>query len=164
MGTVETYCFSLQELFANQDSLVVLIKVQAICNDNLQCVTFNQILSSSISMNSPGKIIVVNVTVIQDIWDKDTITSDETLLWHRWICHCFISQAICVLGTVTNILNIVCFIKLGFQDPVNVTLVGMSMHVFISVLLILPFRHDLCRHYRHYLCKASITTLVTLFL
>ncbi|BFZ07850.1 hypothetical protein BsWGS_10889 [Bradybaena similaris] len=78
-------------------------------------------------MDIKGKDIIANVTIIRDAVDKDTITSDETLFWHRWICHCFIAQAICIFGTVTNILNIVCFIKLKFNDSVNVTLLGLAV-------------------------------------
>ncbi|CAL1533719.1 unnamed protein product, partial [Lymnaea stagnalis] len=38
-----------------------------------------------------------------------------------------ICQAIDVFGTVTNIINLIVFYKLGFNDPVNVSLFGLAL-------------------------------------
>lgn len=42
----------------------------------------------------------------------------------KWIIYAVLCQAINIFGTVTNILNIICFIKQGFKDPVNISLLG----------------------------------------
>lgn len=43
-----------------------------------------------------------------------------------WFLFTFICQVIDIFGASTNIINIICFIKQGFKDPVNVSLLGMS--------------------------------------
>ncbi|CAG5120768.1 unnamed protein product, partial [Candidula unifasciata] len=40
----------------------------------------------------------------------------------RWISYSIVCNVIDVFGTVTNILNIVCFVRQGFQDSVNISL------------------------------------------
>lgn len=64
------------------------------------------------------------VTLLNEI-RRDKLISDYALSIYQWVSHSFLCQVICVFGTVTNILNMVCFVKLGFKDPVNVTLFGM---------------------------------------
>jgi hypothetical protein len=42
----------------------------------------------------------------------------------QWILYSVLCQLICVFGIVTNIVNIICFVKQGFKDPVNVSFMG----------------------------------------
>lgn len=53
----------------------------------------------------------------------DALVSDESLMIFLWNA-ALLCQLICVFGIATNIINIVCFIKQGFNDPVNVSLLG----------------------------------------
>ncbi|CAG5120767.1 unnamed protein product, partial [Candidula unifasciata] len=52
----------------------------------------------------------------------DKIISDEIRTYFDWIGFSLLCQLVDVFGTVTNIINIVCFIKMGFKDSVNVSL------------------------------------------
>lgn len=55
---------------------------------------------------------------------SDGLVSDEALTVFLWLICSVVCQMIAVFGAVTNIMNIVCFVKLGFQEPVNVSLLG----------------------------------------
>lgn len=50
--------------------------------------------------------------------------SDEVRLIIQWIVYAVVCQLIDVFGIVTNITNIVCFVKQGFKDPINISLLG----------------------------------------
>ncbi|CAG5127919.1 unnamed protein product, partial [Candidula unifasciata] len=52
----------------------------------------------------------------------DILISDADLTIAVWVLFALICQAIDVFGVVTNIINIMCFVKQGFKDPVNVSL------------------------------------------
>lgn len=43
-----------------------------------------------------------------------------------WITYAVVCQAINVFGIVNNVVNIICFTKQGFTDPINVSLLGME--------------------------------------
>lgn len=58
------------------------------------------------------------------------IISNETLLVFQWIAYCAVCQVINVLGIISNIINIACFIKQGFKESVNVSLLGMYCRPF----------------------------------
>lgn len=51
--------------------------------------------------------------------------SDEAVLVYTNVVYSFVCQAIDVFGVVTNVINIVCFAKQGFKDPINISLLGM---------------------------------------
>lgn len=51
--------------------------------------------------------------------------SDEVTQIVKWVILTGVCQVINMFGIVTNIINIVCFVKQGFQDPVNISLLGM---------------------------------------
>lgn len=55
----------------------------------------------------------------------DILISDHAMTIVLWVIFAVLSQVIDVFGTITNIINIICFAKLGFKDPVNVSLFGM---------------------------------------
>ncbi|CAG5126559.1 unnamed protein product, partial [Candidula unifasciata] len=46
----------------------------------------------------------------------------EVIVIFQWIIFTVLCQTIDVFGVVANIINVICFIKLGFKDPVNVSL------------------------------------------
>lgn len=41
-----------------------------------------------------------------------------------WIIYTVICQAVEVFGIVTNIINIICFVKQGLGDSINISLLG----------------------------------------
>lgn len=45
-------------------------------------------------------------------------------LLFQWICNAIVCQSIDLFGTFSNIINIICFVKQGFNDPVNISLLG----------------------------------------
>lgn len=42
-----------------------------------------------------------------------------------WIFYSVGCQSINIFGIITNIINIICFAKLGFKDSINVSLLGI---------------------------------------
>lgn len=76
------------------------------------------------------KISMINATILNTNVIPDftvlsyVVISDESLILFMWIGYSVLCELIDIFGTVTNIFNIVCFIKLGFQDPINVSLLG----------------------------------------
>lgn len=42
-----------------------------------------------------------------------------------WVLYSVVCQIINIFGIVTNIINILCFVKQGFKDSINVSLLGM---------------------------------------
>ncbi|CAG5132463.1 unnamed protein product, partial [Candidula unifasciata] len=50
------------------------------------------------------------------------LVSDNTREIFQWIFFAVLSQVISCFGTVTNIVNIICFLKTGFKDVVNISL------------------------------------------
>lgn len=57
----------------------------------------------------------------------DPLISDEFRVIFQWLCFTVVCQAIAIFGTVTNFINIACFVKQGFKDSVNVTLIGKDV-------------------------------------
>ncbi|XP_005100340.1 allatostatin-A receptor-like [Aplysia californica] len=55
------------------------------------------------------------------------LVSDDVKLLFQMVNFAIICQIIDVFGTVTNIINIIVFVKLGFSDPVNVSLLGLTI-------------------------------------
>lgn len=53
------------------------------------------------------------------------IVSDEIKDGVLWLVT-GICPPIAVFGVVANIINIICFVKQGFRDPVNISFVGMG--------------------------------------
>lgn len=52
------------------------------------------------------------------------VLDDNMALILQWILFPVLCQTIDIFGTGTNIVNIICFVKQGFNDPVNVSLLG----------------------------------------
>lgn len=57
---------------------------------------------------------------------SENILSDEAAVIVQWLVF-VLCQLVDVLGSCTNIINIVCFVRQGLQDPVNVSLLGMLL-------------------------------------
>ncbi|BFZ07960.1 hypothetical protein BsWGS_10999 [Bradybaena similaris] len=55
------------------------------------------------------------------------LVSNETLLVFQWIAYCVVCQVINMLGVISNIINIACFIKQGFKESVNISLLGLAV-------------------------------------
>lgn len=72
-------------------------------------------------------LVVVSTNITDDT--GDVLISDAATMILYWIIYTFLCQVIDVFGTTTNIINIVCFVKQGFKDPVNVSLLGMGIIV-----------------------------------
>lgn len=64
-----------------------------------------------------------NNTVIER---SNMLLSNEVTIIFQWVIFTVLCQTTDVFGVVANIVNVICFVKLGFKDPVNVSLVGMS--------------------------------------
>lgn len=50
--------------------------------------------------------------------------SADFMLVFTLVVYSVVCQAIAIFGIVTNIINIICFIKQGFKESVNVSLFG----------------------------------------
>lgn len=43
----------------------------------------------------------------------------------NWIVFANLVQVFVVFGVISNIINIICFVKQGFKDPINISLTGV---------------------------------------
>lgn len=50
--------------------------------------------------------------------------SDTARLIFQWICYSVLGEVIAVFGITTNVINVICFVKQGFKDTVNISLLG----------------------------------------
>ncbi|BFZ12431.1 hypothetical protein BsWGS_15470 [Bradybaena similaris] len=53
------------------------------------------------------------------------------------ITYSVVCQLVDVVGVSTNIINIICFIKQGFKDPVNVSLLGLAVADLLCLITLL---------------------------
>ncbi|CAG5128383.1 unnamed protein product, partial [Candidula unifasciata] len=60
--------------------------------------------------------------------------SDTTVLICSWALYTVLCQVINIFGIITNTINIVCFVKQGFQDSTNISLLGLSCSDLVSLL------------------------------
>lgn len=58
--------------------------------------------------------------------ESKLILSYEVLIICYWIIYTVLCQTISIFGIFTNIINIVCFVKQGFKESVNVSLLGKA--------------------------------------
>ncbi|CAG5130210.1 unnamed protein product, partial [Candidula unifasciata] len=70
---------------------------------------------------NPFNNITIRVTPIGGL------LSDEFTAICQWIIFTLICQIIDLFGIATNIINIICFVKQGFNDPVNISLLGLAL-------------------------------------
>lgn len=67
----------------------------------------------------------VSHTVIYATSDTVDAILAHIALVCTWVLYNIVCQIINIFGIVTNIINIVCFVKQGFKDSINVSLLGM---------------------------------------
>lgn len=69
----------------------------------------------------------------EDINHSDLHISDEAALTFTWSVYGVLCPIIGIFGTVTNIINIICFVKQDFEDTVNVSLLGKKIISLFTV-------------------------------
>lgn len=57
----------------------------------------------------------------------DIQLNDKVLIVFQWIVLSVVCQVIAAFGIGSNIVNVICFSKQGFGDPVNISLLGRSI-------------------------------------
>lgn len=71
---------------------------------------------------------IINMSSTHDSYivddTTDNIFTQSTMIIYQWIMLTVVCQGIAIFGSCTNIVNIICFIKQGFKDPVNISLLG----------------------------------------
>ncbi|CAG5134064.1 unnamed protein product [Candidula unifasciata] len=65
--------------------------------------------------------------------DDGILVSDKMLTYFTMINTLGIGQSMTILGLIVNILNIIVFVRQGLQDPVNISLLGLSISDFGSL-------------------------------
>lgn len=79
--------------------------------------------SGSVSMG--GNVSLIGVGELSDVQGSSLgMVSDEVRLIFQAMNFAVICQLMDVFGTCTNIVNVVVFVKQGFKDSVNVSLMG----------------------------------------
>lgn len=66
--------------------------------------------------------------------------SDHATVIFKWIIIAGAGQLLDVCGIVSNIINIICFVKQGFKEPINISLFGKR-------------KNNLCLHFNLPVCK-----------
>lgn len=74
-------------------------------------------VSCELSMSSHGE-------------SSGTLVSDNVLYLFQWFFITVVCNIIDVFGVMTNIINIICFLRLGFRDPVNISLLGKERPLY----------------------------------
>lgn len=75
--------------------------------------------NSSGTSTEPG-----TATVPRTSTESGTSLSVEAAFVIQWVLFAVVCQAVDILGIIANIINIICFVKQGFKDPVNISLLG----------------------------------------
>lgn len=68
---------------------------------------------------------ISNISVLDISLDKGSAINDEVVKIFTFIVYCSVCLAIDIFGMAANIINILCFVKQGFKESVNVSLLGM---------------------------------------
>lgn len=75
----------------------------------------------------------VSTTTITSVISYETIivnlVSDADLIMFNWVVLAVLLQVIDVFGITTNAINIICFARQGFDDPINISLIGKILVV-----------------------------------
>ncbi|CAG5126558.1 unnamed protein product, partial [Candidula unifasciata] len=66
----------------------------------------------------------------EDEEESKFLLSYHVLTICYWVIYTGLCQTISIFGVLTNIINIICFVKQGFKESVNVSLLGMSLLTF----------------------------------
>lgn len=74
---------------------------------------------------SHGETRKGNISVFQVASFETSAISPETMRVFNWVVFSVVCQMINIFGIATNVINIVCFVRQGFKDSVNVSLLGL---------------------------------------
>lgn len=61
----------------------------------------------------------------QENYATTFINDNLVLQISTYVLFTALCQLICIFGVVTNSINIVCFVKQGIKDPINVSFIGI---------------------------------------
>lgn len=75
--------------------------------------------------------------LIRPVTDMTQVASisHNDLVIYQWVIFTFLCQSIVLFGIVTNIINIICFVKQGFTDPVNISLMGTTYKECVRIYI-----------------------------
>ncbi|CAG5134066.1 unnamed protein product [Candidula unifasciata] len=83
-----------------------------------------------------------DLSYVKSITDDIILISAKTLSYFTVINGCVLGQCLAIFGLIVNLLNIVVFVRQGLQDPVNISLLGLSVSDLAS--LFVHFFSNLC--------------------
>ncbi|CAG5128595.1 unnamed protein product, partial [Candidula unifasciata] len=63
-----------------------------------------------------------HLRIIKSVDKYDHIFSDWLRIIFQWIFYSVLCQLVDIFGIISNIINIICFVKQGFHDTVNISL------------------------------------------
>lgn len=78
--------------------------------------------------NNDTGLLYVEAT---DSNDNIIFNMTAVIIFH-WIVWAVLAQIVVVFGVISNIINVVCFVKQGFKDSINVSLTGVYCCTNIS--------------------------------
>lgn len=77
-------------------------------------------------MNMEPNLTNASQSSVRIILEQSGLISSQAALIAQWIIYTVACNAIDIFGISTNIINIICFVKQGFNDPVNISLLGRT--------------------------------------
>ncbi|CAG5127801.1 unnamed protein product [Candidula unifasciata] len=76
-------------------------------------------------------------SILEDLTMPKPVINDELYFYLMFILQGTVCQAITIFGIFTNIINVIIFVKQGFSDTINVSLLALSISDLSSLLLIM---------------------------
>lgn len=80
------------------------------------------ILENTVSTTAITSVIYYKTILIP-------LVSDAELNIFNWVVLAVLLQVIDLFGITTNAINIICFARQGFDDPINISLIGKTFVV-----------------------------------
>lgn len=80
-----------------------------------------------------SNVTLFSLTILKEQTTLHPLFSEELTRICQWVVFCVACEVVSVFGVGTNIVNIICFVKQGFKEPVNVSFLG-TVHIFIRKL------------------------------
>lgn len=84
--------------------------------------------TANVTFNDSLPVVHVHNTFSTQEMTKKLV-SDSLRTIFQWIVFAVMNQLVDIFGTVANIINIICFVKQGFKDSVNISLLGNIMYI-----------------------------------
>lgn len=75
-------------------------------------------------INMVSNLTNTSLSSVRITLEPSGLISSQAALIAQWIIYTVACNAIDIFGISTNIINIICFVKQGFNDPVNISLLG----------------------------------------